>query len=127
MQRWNGTALFTTTLRAIRRIKDSWRHGGGETESTAIAALVFPDLLILDEVGIQFGTDAEKMLLFDVLNDRYEKRRPTLLLSNLTLSEVRGYLGERVFDRLREDGGEVVVFDWASHRGAGNAMQGNSQ
>ncbi len=28
------------------------------------------------------------------------------------------YLGERVYDRLREDGGEVVIFDWQSYRGA---------
>lgn len=118
MKRWNASVLFTTTLRAIRRVKDTWHRDSVETESQAIAALVFPDLLILDEIGIQFGSNTEKLILFDVLNSRYEKRAPTLLLSNLTLSEVRGYLGERVFDRMREDGGEVVVFDWASHRGS---------
>lgn len=58
------------------------------------------------------------MLLFDVLNERYERRKPTLMLSNLTAQEVAAYLGERVMDRLREDGGRVIVFDWESHRGA---------
>lgn len=117
MHRYGCTVLFTTVLRAIRRIKDTWAKGSKETESEAIATLTFPDLLILDEVGVQFGSDTEKLMLFDVLNDRYERRRPTLLLSNLTLAEVSGYLGERIMDRMREDGGEVVVFDWASHRG----------
>lgn len=111
------SALFCTVMRAIRTIKDTWRKGAEQAESDAIEALVFPDLLILDEVGVQFGSEAEKLLLFDVLNERYERRRPTLLLSNLTAPEVAAYLGERVMDRLREDGGEVVVFDWASHRG----------
>lgn len=109
--------LFTTVMRAIRRVKDTWHRESTETESQAVAALVFPDLLILDEVGVQFGSEFEKNLLFDVLNERYEKRRPTLLLSNLPLEEVRAYLGERVFDRLREDGGMRIVFDWESHRG----------
>lgn len=111
------TAMFATVMRAIRTIKDTWRKGSDASESEAIQSLVFPDLLILDEIGIQFGSDAEKLLLFDVLNERYERRRPTILLSNLTAKEVSGYLGERIMDRLREDGGEVIVFDWASHRG----------
>ena len=117
MQRDARTVLFTTTLRAIRRIKETWHKSATETESQAIAALVFPDLLILDEVGVQFGSETEKLILFDVMNERYEKRKPTLLLSNLTIDEVREYLGERVFDRLREDCGECVVFEWESHRG----------
>jgi DNA replication protein DnaC len=79
--------------------------------------MVFPDLLILDEVGVQFGSDTEKLLLFDVLNERYEQRKPTLLLSNLALDGVKAFLGERIYDRLREDGAEAVVFDWDSWRG----------
>lgn len=121
MERWNASALFSTTMKALRRVKDTWSRDSEESESEAIAALVFPDLLILDEVGIQHGSDTEKLLLFDILNTRYEQRKPCLLLSNLTTSEVQGYLGERIFDRLREDGGKVVVFDWASHRGKGGA------
>lgn len=117
MQRDNRTVLFTTVMRAIRRVKDTWSRTSSESETQAIAALVFPDLLILDEVGVQFGSDTEKLILFDVLNERYEKRRPTLLLSNLQLDDVKAYLGERVFDRLREDGGEAIPFDWESWRG----------
>jgi DNA replication protein DnaC len=74
------------------------------------------DLLILDEVGVQFGSDFEKNLLFEVLNSRYESRRPSVILSNLSQPEVQNYLGERVVDRIREDGGRVMTFDWASHR-----------
>jgi len=114
-----GTALFTTTMRAIRRVKDTWGRESQETESEAIQALVYPDLLILDEVGVQFGSDTEKLILFDVLNERYEKRKPTLLLSNLAAAEVKDFLGERIFDGMPEDGGPGVVFDWARHRGKG--------
>lgn len=109
--------LFASVLRAVRRIKETWGRDAAETESEAIKALVSPALLILDEVGIQFGSETEKMMLFDVLNERYERQLPTILISNLTLSEVKAYLGERIFDRLREDSGEVVTFDWESHRG----------
>lgn len=110
------TVLFMTVMRAIRKVKDTWSKASEESESQAIASLALPDLLILDEIGMQFGSETEKLILFDVINERYEKRKPTLLLSNLTASEIKNYLGERIFDRLREDGGECVVFDWESHR-----------
>lgn len=117
MKRDSRRVLFTTVMRAVRSIKETWTRGSELTESEAIEKLVAPDLLILDEVGVQFGSETEKLMLFDVLNERYERRRPTLLISNLDLDGVRAYLGERIFDRLREDGGEAVAFDWASYRG----------
>lgn len=109
------TVLFTTVMRAVRRVKDSWSRSD-ETETQAIAAMTFPDLLILDEVGVQFGSEFERNIMFDVINERYERRKPTLFLSNLNRNEIERFLGERVIDRMREDGGKVIVFDWESHR-----------
>lgn len=117
MRTHGASVLFSTVARAVRRIKDTWSKRSGESEGEAIASLVFPDLLILDEVGVQFGSDFEKNLLFDVLNERYEKRKPTLFLSNLPIADVSAFLGERVMDRLREDGGTVQPFQWESYRG----------
>lgn len=114
------TVLFTTVMRAIPRVKDAWGRNSRESESEAIAALVFPDLLILDEVGVQFGSDTEKLLLFEILDERYGRRRPTILMSNLPRNEVSAYLGERVFDRLREDGGRFISFTWESYRKSRN-------
>lgn len=121
MRRDARPVLFTTVMRAIRSIKDTWGGASGKTETQAIAALVYPDLLILDEVGVQYGSDTEKLILFDVLNERYEKRKPTLLLSNLDVGEVKAYLGERIYDRMREDGGDAIAFEWESHRGKDQA------
>lgn len=117
---WANTCLvqFTTVQRMVRMVKDAWRKDSELSETEVIDLLVEPDLLILDEIGVQFGTEFEKNLMFDVLNERYEKRRPTILISNLEPKEVKAFLGDRVYDRLREDGGECVPFDWNSHRGA---------
>ena len=117
MRNLHRPVLFMTVMRAIRRVKDSWSRESQETETQAIESLTYPDLLILDEVGVQFGSDTEKRILFDVLNERYEQRKPSILISNLGLDDVRAYVGERIFDRLREDGGEAIVFDWDSYRG----------
>lgn len=117
MREQSKFVAFLTVQRLIRSIKDTWVKGSGVSESEAIAELVEPDLLILDEVGVQFGSDFERNTLFDVINERYEARKPTIFLSNLTKQEVAAYLGERVMDRLREDGGKVIPFAWESYRG----------
>lgn len=113
------SCLFTTVQRFVRRVKATWAKNSPETETQALRAATTPDLLILDEVGVQFGTDFEAHLLFDVLNERYEARRATILCSNLPHAQIQEVLGDRIVDRLREDGGRILVFDWASHRKGG--------
>lgn len=111
-----NSALFSTVLGAVRTVKDTYRRDSAKTESEAIMDLVKPDLLVLDEVGVQFGSDTEKLILFEIINGRYEHMRPTILLSNLDITGLGEYLGERVMDRLREGGGKMIAFDWGSYR-----------
>lgn len=35
---------------------------------------------------------------------------------NVDVEGLKAYLGERAVDRLRENGGRVLIFDWQSHR-----------
>ncbi|VFR32492.1 DNA replication protein DnaC [plant metagenome] len=100
----------------MRSIKDTYRRDSKENEADAIARLVEPDLLVLDEVGVQFGSETEKMYLFEIINGRYEALKPTIVISNLAKDALTEYLGERVVDRLREGGGRMVIFDWPSYR-----------
>ena len=108
--------LFMTVLQALRHIKETYRKDSVRTEEKAIAELLEPDLLILDEVGAQLGSEHEKMLMFEIINERYQNCRSTILISNLTGDELTDFMGDRVMDRFRENGA-VVAFDWASHRG----------
>ena len=111
------SAVFMKVAKAIRTVKDTYRSSADKTEQEAINWFKLPDLLILDEVGVQFGTEAEKYILFEIINERYEQLKPTLLLSNLALEALTQYTGERVIDRMKENGGRLLVFDWKSHRG----------
>ena len=102
-------AVFTAVLGAIRSTKETFRKGAEITEAEAIERLPEPDLLVLDEVGVQFGSETEKMYLFEIINGRYEQLRPTIIISNLAKAALREYLGEREVDRLREGGGRMVI------------------
>lgn len=112
---WLRPFGFSTALQAIRSIKETYRKDSDRTESDAIDRLTEIDLLILDEVGVQLGTEHEKMLMFEVINERYQRCRPTILISNLNRAELTEYLGERIMDRFAECGA-VLAFDWSSHR-----------
>lgn len=107
---------FGTVATILRAIKDTYRKDSERSEQDAINALLRPDLLIVDEVGVQVGSDHEKLLMFEVLNSRYQELRPTILISNLPAGELEAFMGQRVMDRYRECG-SVLAFDWPSHRG----------
>lgn len=113
-----ASVRFRTVSELMRRIKDTYRKDSTRTESDVIDGYTWLDLLVVDEIGVQVGSDHEKLLLFDVLNGRYQNLRPTILLSNLSAADLETYLGHRVMDRYRECG-TVLAFDWPSHRGRG--------
>jgi DNA replication protein DnaC len=108
---------YFTVQELIRSIRDTWQPGSRESETTVLRSLRGLNLLVLDEVGVQSGTDAEIRQLTEVMDMRYRAMKPTLVVSNCTRSELKKYLGERIADRLRENGGKVVIFDWPSRRG----------
>ncbi|HIH5821206.1 TPA: ATP-binding protein [Proteus mirabilis] len=113
---YQNSALFTTALRIARKFKSTWSKNSTETEFEVIRIYTKPDLLIIDEVGVQFGTEAEKLILFEIINTRYEKMKPTILISNQTREELGAFIGERVIDRMNDGGGCTLAFTWDSYR-----------
>lgn len=116
------TSLFASVMQAVRRVKQTYARDSQETEAAAIASFLRPDLLILDEVGVQFGSETEKLILFEIINGRYENMQPTILISNLMSDELGDFIGERAMDRMKEGGGVVLAFDWESKRAEAKAI-----
>ncbi|MCL7941197.1 ATP-binding protein [Halomonas sp. ATCH28] len=89
----------------------------GASEREAIKAFVAGlDLLILDEIGAQLGTEWERLMLFKIINERYKAQLPTILISNIDAAALGDYLGERIVDRMEEGGGMTLTLDWGSYR-----------
>ena len=107
---------LTTVMRIIRKVKSTWGKDSDLTEEDAIKFYCSKSLLIIDELGVQFGTESEKIILFEIINERYEQMRPTILISNLTEEELGKYIGDRIIDRMKEGQGAVIKFDWESYR-----------
>lgn len=110
-------AKIRTVSSIIRHLKGSWRRDCEYTEQDVIDDMIKLDLLVIDEIGVQFGSDTEKMFIFEIIDGRYNKMKPTILISNLAVDGIKELIGDRCIDRLREDGGKVIAFDYESQRG----------
>jgi len=119
-------AEIYTAREIIRNIRATWRNrdvtqpygqtGRAQTEEAMIADLGYVPLLVIDEAGVGFGSEAEMVQLYDVVDERYKHKRPTVLISNLDAGDLKTALGDRAYDRLRE-GAKLLACKWKSHRG----------
>ena len=108
-------AAVITVDDMVMKIKETYGNKGS-SELQMIEVFVKPDLLILDEFGMGTNSDTERRLLFSVINKRYEHLKPTIVLTNLSADDFRGQIEPRVLDRLRDNGGKLLSFNWESWR-----------
>jgi DNA replication protein DnaC len=109
-------AVYSTAPDLLRAIKDTWRRDSERTEAEVIAKFLNPALLVIDEVGASYSSDTEAQLLFQILDGRYQKMFPTVVITNCDGSGLQKVLGVRSYDRLCEKGNHAAVFDWGSWR-----------
>ena len=107
--------LYVTCMGVIRTVRGTWRKDSERSETEVLGILADAPLLVLDEIGVQYGTDGEQTILFDVLDRRYREMQPTIFLTNQDVKGMQQFIGDRTFDRLREVS-KWVSFDWASYR-----------
>lgn len=110
------SARFTSATRFLMDIKATYRKDATETESGVLASYTRPALLVIDELGRRGETDWEDRLLFELLNDRYNAVKDTVLISNHETVEKFGEaVGPSLVSRINETGG-VRVCNWPSFR-----------
>ena len=107
--------LYTTCMNIIRAVRGTWRKDSEHSESEVLGTYGSVPLLVVDEIGVQYGTDGEQTILFDVLDARYRNMKPTILLTNQDRAGLKQFIGERAYDRLTETA-RWIPFDWPSYR-----------
>lgn len=111
-----GTGLYRTAVDLVAGIRATYHRDAARAEAQVIDELVAVDLLVVDEIGRGLDTVHETAQLFRVLDARYRERKPVVLVTNLSQAKLVEALGEALIDRLREGGGALLTFDWASQR-----------
>lgn len=112
-----GTGLYTTHGRFISRLKATMGKGSLETEAHVFADLARVDLLVIDEIGRGGTSPWERSQLFRVIDERYQRRcKPTIVISNLSMGELAAEIDGAGLERMTENGGLRLKFDWESQR-----------
>lgn len=107
---------YVTCMDMVRMVRATWRKDSDQSEGDVLDHLGDRiDLLVIDEIGMQYGTDGEQTIIFDVLDRRYRERKPSILITNQDKAGFKEFVGERIFDRMTEVA-RWVPFDWQSYR-----------
>lgn len=108
--------VMITVNELMMRSRECYGTNARMSEAQFVRQLVEVPLLVIDELGLQRNSDAEKLLLNTVIDQRLSNLRPTGLLTNLNYELLAGLLGERIMDRIVQGGCDWVAFTWESYR-----------
>ncbi len=104
--------LASSIVEEIRRAKS---FKATETEADIFYNYGQTGLLIIDEIGRTMSTMDEQYMIYQIINERYNRKKPTVLISNKTKKDFLQYVGVATADRLTESA-EVVELMGVSYR-----------
>ena len=125
IRKHGAEALLVSVSELVRVAKGTMSKGATYTDRDVIEELAHVDLLVIDEIGAQKGSDYELGLMHEVIDRRYQLVVPTVVVSNLPVdkgadaplgTDIKGFIGPRALDRLRQNGGQLIGFTWESAR-----------
>lgn len=101
----NDKVAITSAKEVLDLIRKEWKEKNG---SDALYDLKNIPILVIDEVGVQYGSKSERIELFPLFDYRYNEMLPTIVLTNLKKDSEKNsiyeFLGQRICDRLFGDG-----------------------
>lgn len=89
--------FFGSLLKLLRQIEDErFRRREGDTTGVVISA----ELVILDDLGSEFQTTFTDSVLYEIINERINLERPTIISTNLSPKELDAKYNDRLVSRL---------------------------
>lgn len=116
LARQGRSVMYCTVAEAVASVSASWRKGSDRSEVEVFRQFATAELLVLDEVGVQLGTEFEKVTVSNIADARSRECLPTIVCTNLTPREMLGLLGERALDRLTGFGAVMLEMSGESLR-----------
>ena len=114
---------YRTAPDIVEEMRRTKSFSANETEADIIKYYGHVPLLVIDEIGRGIAATDEKYMLYQILNARYNTRKPTVLISNFTKADFLQYIGVAAADRLVESA-EVWELNGESYRRELRAQNG---
>lgn len=106
---------FANAPDIVEEIRRAKSFSADQTEKQIIDSYSHKSLLVIDEIGRGIAATDEKYMLYQIINARYNTRKPTVLISNFTKADFLKYIGVAAADRLVESG-DIVEMNGESYR-----------
>ena len=114
---------YRTAPDIVEEMRRAKSFSANETEGDIIDYYGRLKLLVIDEIGRGISATEEKYMIYQLVNARYNTRKPTVLISNLGKSDFLQYIGVAAADRLVESA-EVWELNGESYRRELRAQNG---
>ena len=114
---------YRTAPDIVEEMRRAKSFTANDTEADIIKYYGHVPLLVIDEIGRGIASTDEKYMLYQILNARYNTRKPTVLVSNFTKADFLQYIGVAAADRLVESA-EVWELNGESYRRELRAQNG---
>lgn len=106
---------YATAPDIVEEVRRAKSFSADQTEKQIIDHYSHIKLLVVDEIGRGIAATDEKYMLYQIINARYNTRKPTVLISNFTKADFLKYIGVAAADRLVESG-DIVEMNGESYR-----------
>lgn len=107
--------LYKLAPNIVEEIRRAKSFTAKETEADLLENYGRAKLLVIDEIGRGVAGTDEQYMLYQIINERYNRRKPTVLISNQTKRDFLNYIGIAAADRLTESA-KTVEFKGQSYR-----------
>lgn len=89
--------IYGSSQNFLNQIQD---EAFGRKDGDSLNAILDCDLLILDDFGTEFTSSYISSAVYNIINTRILRGKPTIINTNLSLSEINSTYGERIFSRI---------------------------
>ena len=109
------TAIYRRAIDLFLELREAAQRDSKTSEKKVLDKLAAPGLLVIDEFQERGETEWENRIINNLIDKRYSAGRPTIIIANLTRTDLFAALGDSITDRARENG-KSIEFDWPSFR-----------
>lgn len=110
-------ARYIKAMDYVKKYRATWKNDSHTAESDFENDHVRVSLLVLDEWQVRNETANENVILFGLIDKRYDAGKTTVLVSNhRTKQDFEQSIDSRIADRIC-DGGGIIICNWPSLRG----------
>jgi DNA replication protein DnaC len=112
------SALFISEPALLNAITATWDRNSPEKMKHLVDRLSSKSILCIDDVGASISTHTHLLDLYaNVIDERYKRKLPTIITTNLKHDDLKLAIGARSADRLVEKNRIIIAnFDWSGYR-----------